>query len=753
FSGSVWFMKNHLPAMSAVRTDYSDAILGRDTVVAVGFELAIFDRAILNDVPMALSRNETTYRNARITNSTVLETRRLRGAVDFSGATLSNVTFGKLDSIQALKFDDVAMNGVTFDQSVITKEHIYSTANYKNGSLAGTAFRQVDLGSWDLSTLDLVGSSFADSDLSSVNFRNSNLDGVDFEGATLFGTAFRDSIITNANLAHATDHGFTLQDLYSTGSYQQKNMSGVRLTSFDLSNANLSQSNLSRANIEGANLVNTSMTLTQLYSTKSYADRRLNGITLRGSDLSNADFSNADLSGADFSLSNLNAVDFSHSNLTGTNLGHGLAAADFEGATIDGAILGTGFSFGQFRTTANYRNRRLVDAGLIVTSLDGWDLSGFYLDGVSLSDIELGDMILTDAVITNVSFGSTLDAREKVYSTKSYKDRDLRGIGLQRADLSGWDLRGQNLSDASLQLTAGYRDGDLTDAIVRGADFWKSEFNNESLYSTHSYKEKSLQTIRLTDTHLFGTDLSEQDLRFSEIDINSANLNDADLAGAHVVVDEHSTVLRANLRNSYVHVGGSTNRFNGSVYNQWTHFINPQLVQWERLVYEESPTGDVSGDGLISVEDIDFTVQFLNGLITVDAKIEPMFDFNGDSTIDEEDHRHLVSSVINIWFGDANLDGEFNSTDLVTVFAAGQYQDSIVRNSNWATGDWNGDQEFDSSDFIIAFQDGGYERGRRQFNAVPEGQHGLMAVAIAFIVGCSIRVQGLRRNESSTCKF
>jgi hypothetical protein len=61
--------------------------------------------------------------------------------------------------------------------------------------------------------------------------------------------------------------------------------------------------------------------------------------------------------------------------------------------------------------------------------------------------------------------------------------------------------------------------------------------------------------------------------------------------------------------------------------------------------------------------------------------------------------------------GDSNLDGLFDSTDLVSVFAAGEYDDEIAGNSTWFSGDWDGDSEFDSSDLVMGFQ-GGYELPR-----------------------------------------
>ncbi len=39
---------------------------------------------------------------------------------------------------------------------------------------------------------------------------------------------------------------------------------------------------------------------------------------------------------------------------------------------------------------------------------------------------------------------------------------------------------------------------------------------------------------------------------------------------------------------------------------------------------------------------------------------------------------------------------------------AGQYEDATPGNSTWETGDWNGDGDFDTSDLVAAFQAGNY---------------------------------------------
>ncbi len=59
--------------------------------------------------------------------------------------------------------------------------------------------------------------------------------------------------------------------------------------------------------------------------------------------------------------------------------------------------------------------------------------------------------------------------------------------------------------------------------------------------------------------------------------------------------------------------------------------------------------------------------------------------------------------------GDANLDGVFNSMDLVQVLQAGKYETSQA--AEWSDGDWNCDGRFDSQDVIAAFQRGTYSLG------------------------------------------
>lgn len=129
---------------------------------------------------------------------------------------------------------------------------------------------------------------------------------------------------------------------------------------------------------------------------------------------------------------------------------------------------------------------------------------------------------------------------------------------------------------------------------------------------------------------------------------------------------------------------------------------------------------DFDGDGSLGVGDIDML------LVEVEAGTHNVaFDVNGDALVDVADVVFFVEdeSKLHTYIGDTNLDGEFNSNDLIALFAVNEYEDGITGNSTWSTGDFNGDAEFSSNDLILAFARGGYELGPRvnpQEVAVPE---------------------------------
>ncbi len=121
------------------------------------------------------------------------------------------------------------------------------------------------------------------------------------------------------------------------------------------------------------------------------------------------------------------------------------------------------------------------------------------------------------------------------------------------------------------------------------------------------------------------------------------------------------------------------------------------------LYRNENISGDFDGDGSIDQADLNLlctAVRLQNN--------EVRFDLTGDNLTNADDVQYMVTNVLRTTLGDANLDGRFDSRDLVLVFQAGQYEDALVANSGWAQGDWTCDGEFSSRDLVAAFQQGGY---------------------------------------------
>jgi hypothetical protein len=139
--------------------------------------------------------------------------------------------------------------------------------------------------------------------------------------------------------------------------------------------------------------------------------------------------------------------------------------------------------------------------------------------------------------------------------------------------------------------------------------------------------------------------------------------------------------------------------------------------------------GDYNGDGMLTVADLDLQSQAI-----LDNGPAATFDENGDGVVNQADREIWVKDHRGTWMGDANLDGEFSSSDLVVVFQAGRYETGAA--ANWAQGDFTGDMLFNTADLVAAFQDGGFEQGPRgAVSAVPEPS-GLLLLSLGLLMGC-----------------
>ena len=138
---------------------------------------------------------------------------------------------------------------------------------------------------------------------------------------------------------------------------------------------------------------------------------------------------------------------------------------------------------------------------------------------------------------------------------------------------------------------------------------------------------------------------------------------------------------------------------------------------------------DFDGDGSLGLGDLDML-----SAASASGANEAKFDLNDDGSVNAADIKAFVtgSDKLGTWIGDANLDGEFGSGDLVTVFGEGKFETGQA--ATWGQGDWNGDGVFGSGDLVAAFQDGGFEKGQRVAAAVPEPSSLVLLLLGAFAI-------------------
>jgi Asp-tRNA(Asn)/Glu-tRNA(Gln) amidotransferase A subunit family amidase/uncharacterized protein YjbI with pentapeptide repeats len=231
---------------------------------------------------------------------------------------------------------------------------------------------------------DLSGWDFSGQDLSDSELAFSTLQGADFSGAT----------VLRSNLGGAV--GLTKEQLYSTASYQVKNLQGIGLYLDDLSNWDLSGQDLTGANLHTAVLTATNIsgsliprasfsnttskgfTKEQLYSTASYMAKDLHGISLFQNDLAGWNLSDQYLGWADLRGAILEATI-----LTGADT-RGLFFDSLNGAVLrntilpDGRISGLDLNAGESFVLRDHEEGPDFGAGpkppIAVTVLEKWTM-------------------------------------------------------------------------------------------------------------------------------------------------------------------------------------------------------------------------------------------------------------------------------------------------------------------------------------------------------------------------------------------
>jgi uncharacterized protein YjbI with pentapeptide repeats len=292
------------------------------------------------------------------------------------------------------------------------------SAQLDHRGLEFAALQQQNLTGANFEASNLTNAALNYSTLTNANLFGVNLNGAGLHAATLTNANLTGAVVTGASFPDTTSRGFTKEQLYSTASYQQKNLQvigleGNNLSGWDFSGQNLTGANLGQ-NLTGANLSDSNLT-----------DADLVRVNLTGANLTRANLTNA----------NLNISTLTSANLTGANL-----------ANLD------------------LRHNNFTDANLTEANLTNAIFAGG-LDAANLTNANL-----TRALVTGAQFNGPLNGftASQLYSTASYQAKDLRGIGLAGNDLTGWNFAGQNLTNAYFYYST-LTNANLTDADTRGA--------------------------------------------------------------------------------------------------------------------------------------------------------------------------------------------------------------------------------------------------------------------------------------------
>ncbi len=222
----------------------------------------------------------------------------------FLGTNLLSARF-YLGTLTGADFTGAIVQDADFYSSNLTYSQLASTLSYQQKTLGRIELTSITAG-WDFSGQMLAGT-----------YLKGALGGLNFANATITGTGLYSS------------NAMTFDQITSTASYQQGNLSGVGLNDTSLVVGNLSGMNLTNIGlahsdfrsmtiagsaISGANFSSTTaalgVTFAQIESTASYQQKVLTHISLAGANLTNWDLSgqnlsNATFDGCDLTLANL----------------------------------------------------------------------------------------------------------------------------------------------------------------------------------------------------------------------------------------------------------------------------------------------------------------------------------------------------------------------------------------------------------------------------------------------------------------
>ena len=329
----------------------------------------------------------------------------LLASEDYHGQNISSYVFTDSqydsDDFTNSDFSQVTADGTTF--SSLSVKRNFSGSNFTQASLRDALFNYADL--------------------TNANFSSADLHDAYLMSATLYGADFSNAIIDYADFTNTVQNGFTAQQLYSTQSYQQKNLPYVDFTDNIMTEWNFAGQNLTRDNFSVAGLQN--------------AD-------FRDANLTNAIFNFTQASGADFRGST--GANFNSSSLSNTILADGsvYGGAITLSAAQDSLIIRTSSSSAvkvsadsavSDGATLVFKDKiSNADNASILVSGDGvvLDLSGAHLNVYLAQDAAFSESVTLALIQTSNGAALTTDGLSKdTVSLFNYDGSVYSGI---------WDL-------------------------------------------------------------------------------------------------------------------------------------------------------------------------------------------------------------------------------------------------------------------------------------------------------------------------
>ena len=246
--------------------DLSGATLDQSNVTGADFTGAnIKQTHLLKVVGFTLANLYSTANyQSRDLSDVILSYRDLRNA-DLEGVDLSRTSFGNA-LLDGANFNDANIREAVFLQSGLTSGQLYSTASYKSGDLAGVKFISGDFSGFNFAGMNLRRVAFSGSELTNVDFSGADLTGSNFNAVgTLAGTDFTDAEVRGVTFDAS---GLSLQQIYSTASYQSGSLAGVRLWGLDLTGANFAGLDLTDAVLNNTRLAGADLSAVDLRGAK-----------------------------------------------------------------------------------------------------------------------------------------------------------------------------------------------------------------------------------------------------------------------------------------------------------------------------------------------------------------------------------------------------------------------------------------------------------------------------------------------------